>query len=161
MQGTGSGIGSDVHIEIVEDEAARALSSELLTFCETIFPGFSPPYLTDRLAHIDAPCVTAARDGSGRLFGFKLGYRRGRTLFYSWPGGVHPEARRRGIAQRLMKAQHDWARAQGYASVETRTRASNNPMIILNLKSGFRIVGFEVDRNGTPIVTQRLSLDGE
>ena len=161
MQGTGGRIGSDVRIEIAEGEAARALGRELLAFCETIFPGFSPPYLTDRLVHIDAPCVWAARDGSGRLLGFKLGYRRGGTLFYSWLGGVHPEVRRRGIAQRLMRAQHDWARAQGYASIETRTRANNNPMIILNLQSGFRIVGFEVDRTGTPIVTQRLSLDGE
>ena len=31
-------------------------------------------------------------------------------------------------------------------------------MILLNLQSGFQIVGFEVDRAGMPIVTQRLAL---
>lgn len=158
--GTGSGVASDVRIEAAEEDAARMLGHELAAFCEVIFPDFAPDYLTGRLAHVDQPCAFAARDGSGRLLGFKLGYRRGGTLLYSWLGGVRPEARRRGIAHRLMRAQHDWARARGYTHVETRTRTSNSPMIIPNLRSGFEIVGFEVDRNGTSIVTQRLSLAG-
>jgi len=58
-----------------------------------------------------------------------------------------------------MTAQHSWACDRGYRSVETRTRASNNPMIILNLQSGFQIAGFEVDRNGQPVITQRLILE--
>ena len=149
----------EIRIEIVEGEAVRGLGAELLTLCDTIFPGFAADYLTGRLGHIDAPAAIVARDGSGRLVGFKLGYRRGTGLFYSWLGGIHPDARRQGLARRLMTAQHDWARDRDYRSVETRTRASNNPMIILNLQCGFHVVGFEVDRNGQPIVIQRLILE--
>lgn len=145
-------------ITTIEGDSVRALGGELLTLCETIFPGFAADYLIGRLGHIDAAAAVVARDGSGRLVGFKLGYRRGAGLFYSWLGGIHPDVRRQGLARRLMTAQHDWARGRGYRSVETRTRASNNPMIILNLESGFNVAGFEVDRNGQPIVTQRLIL---
>lgn len=148
-----------VAITTIEGDSVRGLGGELLTLCETIFPGFAADYLTGRLGHIDAPAAVVARDGSGRLVGFKLGYRRGAGLFYSWLGGIHPDVRRQGLARRLMTAQHDWARGRGYRSVETRTRASNNPMIILNLESGFYVAGFEVDRNGQPIVTQRLILE--
>ena len=149
----------EIRIESVEGEAVRALGGELLALCETIFPGFAADYLTGRLGHVDAPAAVVARDDTGRLVGFKLGYRRGAGLFYSWLGGIHADVRRQGLARRLMTAQHDWARGQGYRSVETRTRASNNPMIILNLRSGFQVAGFEVDRNGQPIVTQRLILE--
>lgn len=147
-----------VTIITIEGDPARALGGELLALCEVIFPDFAGDYLTGRLGHVDAPAAVLARDGSERLVGFKLGYRRGAGLFYSWLGGIHPDARRQGLARRLMAAQHDWARGRGYRSVETRTRGSNNPMIILNLQSGFQIAGFEVDRSERPIVTQRLIL---
>jgi hypothetical protein len=57
-----------------------------------------------------------------------------------------------------MAAQHRWARSKGYAQIETRTRAANRAMIIANLKGGFCITGFEVDRTGHAIVTQRADL---
>lgn len=146
-------------IETVDGGAVAALGAELLELCEAAFDGFDPDYLLGRLPLLDAPAATLARDGDGRLLGFKLGYRQAPDLFYSWLGGVHPAARRQGIAQRLMAAQHGWARAQGYRAVETRTRTANNPMIIVNLQAGFRIVALEVDRAGIPVVTQRLILD--
>jgi predicted GNAT superfamily acetyltransferase len=81
--------------------------------------------------------MVAARDDSGGLVGFKLGCRQGGMLFYSWLGGVHPEARRRGLAQRLMAAQQRWARSKGHAQIETPTRAANRTMTITNLKGRF------------------------
>lgn len=145
--------------ETVEGSAVAALGEALLALCEAAFDSFDPDYLLARLPHLDSPAAMLARDGDGRLLGFKLGYRQAPGLFYSWLGGVHPEARRQGIAQRLMAAQHGWARGQGYRAVETRTRTANNAMIIVNLKAGFRIVAFEIDRAGIPVVTQRLNLD--
>lgn len=135
-----------------------AIDRELLVLCKAAFETFSDAYLLDRLPLLDGRAVLAARDDGGRLIGFKLGYRRGATLFYSWLGGVHPDARRQGVAQRLMTAQHAWARSRGYAQIETRTRAENRAMIIANLKGGFRIVGCEVDRAGYLVVTQRVEL---
>jgi predicted GNAT superfamily acetyltransferase len=143
--------------QTVTGEAARA-TDELLDLCAVAFEVFLPDYLTSRLVHVAAPAVVTARFAHGSLAGFKLGYRRGATLFYSWLGGVHPEARRQGVAAELMRRQHEWAQAQGYTEIETSTRTANNPMIILNLKSGFRVRGFGVDSMGREIVIQRKPL---
>ncbi len=56
-----------------------------------------------------------------------------------------------------MHAQHDHVRSLGYRSILTRTRATNRPMIILNLKCGFEIVGFEINGTGFAVVNQRKS----
>ena len=146
-----------IRYETVSGDAARA-TKELLAFCLVAFDEFSPDYLTSRLPHVDGPSITVARFTDGSLAGFKLGYRRGASLFYSWLGGVHPQGRRQGVAAELMRRQHDWAITQGYQEIETRTRSANSAMLILNLKSGFQIRGFEVDAHGRQIVIQRKSL---
>jgi predicted GNAT superfamily acetyltransferase len=143
--------------EVVEGDAARR-PAELLELCRVAFDGFSADYLTARLPHMDAPSLMTARFPQGALAGIKLGYRRGTSLFYSWLGGVHPDARRQGVAAELMRLQHDWAKRQGFATVETRTRSANGAMLILNLRSGFLIRGFEVDASGNEVVIQRKAL---
>lgn len=131
---------------------------DLLPLCQILFPGFQPGELQGRLGWAPDPALVAARDGEGALVGFKLGYRQGTDVFYSWLGGVHPDARRQGIAAALMRHQHDWAKGRGYRFVETRTRAANRAMIILNLQAGFTITGLEVGGAGHAVVTQRLAL---
>jgi GNAT superfamily N-acetyltransferase len=148
----------DLVFEIVEGERALALSDEILSLCRVLFPDFTDAYLIDRLPRIIGPAVVAARGADGALLGLKLGYARGEGTFYSWLGGIHPSIRRQGVGRRLMHLQHDWARERGYTYVETRTRAMNNAMIILNLQSGFHIVGYEDDGTGRPTVTQRAAL---
>jgi GNAT superfamily N-acetyltransferase len=139
------------------DDAARR-TDELLELCRVSFEVFAPDYLTSRVVHVAAPSVVTARFANGTLAGFKLGYRRGAKLFYSWLGGVHPDARRQGVARELMRHQHEWAQSQGYTEIETQTRAVNNAMIILNLKSGFHVCGFGLDTLGRQIVIQRKHL---
>jgi len=142
--------------QVVTGDAARR-SDELLAVCAVAFDQFSPAYLTERIGKIAEPCLVAARrDGS--LAGFKLGYRRGAVLFYSWLGAVHPDCRRQGIGHEMTLRQHAWARAQGYRFVETRTRAVNRAMMILNLSAGFEVCGFEFDSFGRALVTQRKAL---
>ena len=143
---------------IVTNDAVRQAGAELLALCHRAFAEFTADYLTARLGHIDSPSAVLARSAEGMLVGFKLGYRRGHDLFYSWLGAVDPLSRRQGIARRMMILQHEWAAREGYRHVETRTRASNAAMIILNLRSDFRIVGVETDRHGEIIVTQRRAL---
>jgi ribosomal protein S18 acetylase RimI-like enzyme len=138
------------------DDARRG--EELSALCRVAFDGFDPNYLTDRLPHIVDPLLNAARFADGSMAGFKLGYRRGGTLFYSWLGGVHPNCRRQGIARELSLRQHGLARSRGYEFIETRTRAGNAAMLILNISLGFRICGFETDRGGQEIVTFRKKL---
>jgi GNAT superfamily N-acetyltransferase len=129
----------------------------LLALCRSVFPDFTDAYLLDRLPRLDDPMLWLAVENGGWK-GFKLGYRRGSELFYSWLGGVAPELRGKGVASELMRLQHADAAAQGYRFVETRTRAENNPMILLNLRRGFQIAGFEIDAHGIPVVIQRKAL---
>ena len=148
----------EIGVEVVEGERALALSDEIRDLCRALFPDFTDAYLTDRLPGVDRPAVVAARGPDGVLLGFKLGYARGEGTFYSWLGGIHPSVRRQGLGRRLMQRQHAWARERDYRYVETRTRTYNNPMIILNLQSGFQIVGYEDNGIGQPTITQRAAL---
>ena len=145
-------------IETFAGTAAEAVAL-LLPLCDAVFPSFDSAYLAGRLPHVADPHLLLARREDGVPVGFKLGYRRGESLFYSWLGGVAPEARRIGLAALMMERQHAEVRALGYRYVETRTRAANNPMILLNLRHGFHVAGFEVDAHGNAVVTQRKSLE--
>jgi len=52
---------------------------------------------------------------------------------------VLPEARRRGIAQRLLSHDEQWMRAQGLDESRTWTGANNRPLIALYERQGYRI----------------------
>ncbi|MCX8476215.1 MAG: GNAT family N-acetyltransferase [Sphingomonas sp.] len=136
----------------------RDAADPLLALCKAVFPEFDPDYLLGRLPHIADPDLWLAIEG-GEWVGFKLGYRRGEALLYSWLGGVHPRLRGQGVASQLMRRQHAHAAVAGYRFVETRTRAANNAMILLNLRHGFHVAGFEVDARGIEVVTQRKALE--
>lgn len=144
----------EIGYDVLSGDDARAHA--LAPLCARVFPSFDPAYL-DRLTHIDEPLLCRAFVGDD-LVAFKLGYRRGATLFYSWLGGVDPDFRRRGIADALGALQHDTLFARGYRHVETRTRAANAAMLIVNLRAGFTIAGYETDANGIPVVIQRKEL---
>lgn len=146
-----------LHYEVLTGDDARR-ENELLALCRVVFEDFAPAYLTDRLSHVADPCLVTARFEDGSLAAFKLGYRRGTTLFYSWLGGVHPRGRRQGIARELTARQHDLARSLGYQYVETRTRAQNSAMLVLNIDMGFRICGFESGSGGHDVVMFRKRL---
>jgi len=139
-------------------EGVREVQGELVDLCRSLFSGFQPSYLRERLARIPDPVLVYSRGRDGGLLGFKLAYPRGGDVLYSWLGGVHPAARRRGIARQLMEAQHRWAGLNGYRFIETRTRAHNPAMITLNLSCGFEICGFEQHPDGYSVVLQRLAL---
>ncbi len=129
----------------------------LLSLCHRVFDDFDDAYLLDRLPNLAEPSLWLA-EADGEWVAFKLGYRRGQTQFYSWLGGVDPAHRRRGLAAELTHRQHDEAARNGFTHVETRTRAANNAMIIVNLRQGFHVAGFEVDGSGHPVVIQRKAL---
>ncbi len=92
----------------------------------------------------------------GVAIGYKLGYRRNREVFYSWLGGVLPEARRRGVARELIERQHAWCRGQGYRSVRTDTTNVFKQMLLLNLRVGFDVIGtFHDAERGLTIMLER------
>jgi predicted GNAT superfamily acetyltransferase len=76
-----------------------------------------------------------------QIIGFKMGFAMNPTRYYSALGGVHPEHRRSGIALQLMNDQHAWAKARGYRSIETGVINTNNAMLSLNIRAGFKVIG--------------------
>ena len=136
----------------------REAADPLLALCEAVFAEFDADYLLGRLPHVADPDLWLAIEG-GEWVGFKLGYRRGDALLYSWLGGVHPRLRGCGVASALMERQHAHAAAAGYRFVETRTRAANTAMILLNLRHGFHVAGFEVDARGMAVATLRKTFE--
>ena len=94
--------------------------------------------------------------------GYKIGYEQSAERFYSWIGGVHPDHRSKGLARDLMKRQHDEARAAGYKIVVTHTRNKFKEMLLLNIRTGFSIVGVKhgLGERELAIVMEKM-LDGK
>lgn len=87
---------------------------------------------------------------------FKLGYESTQKEFYSWLGGVVPEYRGLGIAADLMKTQHEWCRKNGYKKIQTKTQNRFRDMLLLNIRFGFDIVGYQLsDEGGAKILLER------
>lgn len=78
---------------------------------------------------------------NGELVGYKIGYQKNPRLFYSWIGGVLTNARGEGVAKALMEKQHELAKQRGYKVIRTETQNRFKPMLVLNLKFGFDIIG--------------------
>ena len=89
---------------------------------------------------------------NGRPIGFKIGFEESPSSFESWRGGIVDSARRQGIARELMRMQHCWCQENNFKIIKTTTNGNNVPMLILNLQSGFEIVGSFMNRH------QRLKL---
>ncbi len=99
---------------------------------------------------------------SGRPVGFKVGFEDAPRSFESWRGGVVDTARRRGIAMELMRLQHSWCEENGFQVIKTTTNSSNVPMLILNLRNGFQIVGSFVNRRKLlKVLQEKWLLPGE
>lgn len=72
--------------------------------------------------------------------GFKVGYDRFQDgSFYSWMGGVLPDFRNQGIANALADHQENWAKENGFNSVNLKTRKKHKAMIQFSLNRGFVI----------------------
>ena len=90
--------------------------------------------------------VTCLAFDNGKPIGFKLGFAERPYYFESWRGGVLEEYRGNGIAKELSKQQHSVCKRLGFRFVTTITHNQNIPMIIVNLRNGFEIVGTYFDR---------------
>ncbi|MEM8894452.1 MAG: GNAT family N-acetyltransferase [Bacteroidota bacterium] len=81
---------------------------------------------------------------SNKPCAFKVGYDRDADgSFYSWMGGVLPEARRKGIAQRLADEMEIYCRSKGYSTLKMKTRNEHKAMIQCAIRNGFHITGFK------------------
>lgn len=93
-----------------------------------------------RLENMPDLCISVA-EIDGKMVGYKAGYATAYDRYYSWLGGVHPEYRRRCIAQDLMNSQHNWLKSGRFHVIETHVAQNNKNMIELNQKYGLTITG--------------------
>jgi len=128
--------------------------TELVGLLATVFINQSPDAIRDDLlVAAKHPSLLVQLALSERtIVGCKLGYERESGHFYSWLGCVDSRFRGQGIAANLMQQQHDWCRAQGYQTIQTKTYNQWRSMLLLNIRSGFDIVGTEPGRYGLKII---------
>jgi len=91
----------------------------------------------------------------GKVVGFKLGFGERSGVFQSWMGAVAVEHEGQGVGRRLMEIQHQRLQELGYHKVRTGTRNRFLRMLILNLKSGFEIVGLKTKGNEAHIQLEK------
>lgn len=76
-----------------------------------------------------------------RVVGYKFGYEDRPGRFNSWIGGVHPRYRGQGLGRALMERQHELVARAGFRTIRTVTLNRHRAMLLLNLTSGFDIIG--------------------
>lgn len=95
---------------------------------------------------------------NGRAVGFKVGFDRyGDGSFYSWLGGVDPEARRGGVAKALLDEQERLVVAGGFDRIYVKTRNRFVAMLTLLLGNGYGIVGVNLP-DDLPVADGRVTL---
>ena len=132
---------------IIEGISKDTILKELLHLYETIFDDAKIDFFIDRItSKTDVIIVLTYFENSP--VGFKIGYRYNETTFYSWVGGVLPDFRRKGIAQKLAKKQEELVKVKGYKKLRTKSMNRFKPMLILNIKNGFDIVQVYTNTSG-------------
>ncbi|RMF09780.1 MAG: GNAT family N-acetyltransferase [Candidatus Neomarinimicrobiota bacterium] len=97
----------------------------------------APDVFWSRIEGRPALILTAHRQQA--VVGVKIGYERYQDgSFYSWLGGVVPEARRQGVASALLREQESWAWQAGYRCIRVKTRPVFPGMIALLHRHGYR-----------------------
>jgi len=129
---------------IIEEE----LTEEKLGQIESLFlalGGFSRQVVEHSLSgRPGLVCIYGLIDDE--VVGCKLGFSPRPGYFESWMGGVSNKHQGNGIATQLQEAQHNWCTEYGYKYIQTSTGNDNLPMQLINLKSGFKVVGTEIHR---------------
>ncbi len=92
---------------------------------------------------------------TGKPAAFKIGYARTVDEFYSWLGAVHPSFQRSGLGSALMRIQHEWAKGQGYRTIQTKCYNTNEAMIRLNMKHEFLVIDTEPTEYGLKLILEK------
>jgi GNAT superfamily N-acetyltransferase len=89
------------------------------------------------------PYLVTIAEAEGKLAGFKVGYVTGASEFYSWLGGVLPQYRSHGIAQKLLEFQENWAISAGLKTIRVKSMNRFPSMLRLLIKNGYKIKSIE------------------
>ncbi len=78
-----------------------------------------------------------------QLVGYKIGYFISDSEFYSWLGGVTPQYRKNGIANKLREKQESLVAEAGISVVKVKSMNRFPGMLQLLLSNGYKIEGYE------------------
>jgi len=131
-------------------EAPLSQLQGITPLVKEIFPDLGPNWYAPQDSR-DRRYTLHVAHVEGELVGFKLGYDQPDGCHYSWLGGVKQDYRGLGIAAELLKAQVESCRKLGHTKLQTKTLNRFLPMLLLNLKAGFRITGTEASKRGLKI----------
>ena len=127
----------------IENPSQKNLE-ELEPIMVEIFSQWDPDWIFGTMEKHRHGHIVLCQDSKREIIGFKLGYAQSQKTFYSWLGGVGSGFRGQGIAKELARRQLDWCRRVGFKKISTKSMNQFRPMIVLNLKNGFDIIGTEV-----------------
>jgi predicted GNAT superfamily acetyltransferase len=136
-----------IRFEEIEGKPNLQTLEQIKEVCRSVFAVFDVEELDLRINSAEK-LLTILACADDEMVGFKLGYQIDSQKFYSWLGGVKSEYRKQGIGDELMKRQHVWCKQNGFQIVQTKTKNSFKPMLILNIKTGFDIVELQLNKNG-------------
>jgi GNAT superfamily N-acetyltransferase len=134
----------DISIEFWDGPKCIAQADQISAFLKPLFEEDNWSDYGAKLSRRRSLFAVVAVTANGNIAGLKMGYERNQNVFNSSIGAVDPAYRGRGLANRLMVAQHAWAREAGFRGMETATRQPNRAMGIINLKHGFVVAGLDV-----------------
>lgn len=86
--------------------------------------------------------ILVAKD-AGEIVGFKMGYAKSKTEFYSWLGAVVPKRRGKGVAKSLLIAQEHWAKKQGFATISVISKNVFPAMLKMLISQDYLITGYD------------------
>ena len=142
------------YVGLLPDPFLRATLDLLIE----VFPTLTESEIVADIAYqqVRTPVVVWLALDQDQVVGCKLGYAQKPGHFYSWLGCVSPSFRGQGIAAELMRQQHDWCKEQGYHTVRTHTYNQWRDMLVLNIRSGFAIIGTVQGARGLMIVLEKV-----
>lgn len=91
-----------------------------------------------------AKVLTRIRIGiyfKNQLVGFTFAFQSEGSNLHMAMSCVHPEHQRKGLYSELLRAVLEFSRQNGFQTVDSHHRATNNPVIIAKLRKGFVING--------------------
>jgi len=146
---------SSLTYQYLEGIPDSSILNQTLDLYDTLFDDARLDFFKQRI-HEKQNVILVLCFDDRTLVGFKVGYRYNKNTLYSWVGGVAPKYRNKGIANHLIKIQHDWAKEKGYKKVRTKSMNRFKPMMVLNLKNGFDIVKiYTNDSSQTKIIFEK------
>jgi GNAT superfamily N-acetyltransferase len=91
----------------------------------------------------------------GRLAAMFSGEQKTEGMYRMWHTHVHPDFRRQGVYQMIVRGTIGYTAALGFDTITSEHSPGNSPILIAKMRAGFRLYGFELDPLAGPSAVLR------